>query len=150
MRGQAWYRSKDERGFTLVELAVAMLLVTILTMIAIPVFGRIRSNAYESHSFASLRNGASAADAWAVTNHGRYDAMTYYELVDEGYKDGDGVELDVLNADGAGYCLVATNHDLPASDEWHIATYDSSESKPSSSDSCPVARTRPLVARGSN
>ena len=150
MRGQAWHRSEDERGFSLLELVVAMIVLAILATIAIPVFSRVRENAYHSHTFASLKNGASAAEAWAVTNLGGYDSMTFYKLVDEGYKDDDGVQLDVVNADGAGVCLVATNADLPVSNEWHVATYDSTQSEPSPADSCPVARARPLVARQSS
>ena len=147
MRGQAWHFGEEEGGFTLVELAVAMIVLAILAAISIPVFSRVARDSNRSHSVSSLKNGASAAESWAVLNLGGYNSMSYYELEDEGYRDDEDVVLEVVNADGTGYCLVATNHDLPESSEWHLATYDSSEAAPSPSDECPVARNRPVVAR---
>ena len=150
MRGRAFHRaSRDESGFTLMELAVALLVVAILAAVAIPVFGRTRQDATRSHSFASLKNGALAAESWVVFNAGDYQSMTYDGLLDEGYQDDPGVRLDVANVDVGGYCLTATNFELPATNEWHISTYDSTEAKPSPADTCPVRRSAPLVARPS-
>ena len=151
MRGQALHRaSTDESGFTLLELAVSMIVLAILVAVAIPVFGGARQDATRSHSFASLKNGALAAESWAVFSAGDYQSLTYDELVKEGYQDDPGVRLDVANVGGTGYCLTATNLELPASSEWHVATYDSTEAQPSPADTCPVPRALPLAARGSS
>ena len=146
MRGQTQRRS-GEAGFTLIEVAVAMIVLSILAAIAIPVFAHLVQGSRQSHSVSALKNGANAAESWAITHLGGYDSMTYFELEDEGYKDSEGVRLDVVNADGAGYCLVVTNENLPASSEWRVSTYDSSEAKPSTSDACPIARRASVVAR---
>jgi type IV pilus assembly protein PilA len=140
---------RGEQGFTLIELAVVVVVITVLAGLAIPVYARIREDANHSHSTSSLRDAATAAESWAVTNAGTYESLTYYELLEEGFQDDPTVVVDVSNVDPTGYCLIATNMKLPASHPWRVATYDSLESKPSTADSCSTPRPGPVLARTS-
>lgn len=136
-----------ERGFTLIELAVAILVVTTLAAIAVPIYSRLRQDANRSQSFAALKFGSLMAESWAVSNAGDFESLTYYGLIEEGYQDDPGIRLDVANVNGAGYCLTVTNETLPPTNEWYVATFDSVASTPSTADSCSVVRSAPIAAR---
>jgi type IV pilus assembly protein PilE len=56
---------RSERGFTLVELGVALAIMAILTMIAYPTYKNIKNRAYE-------------AEAWAIMQEIRVDVWTDY------------------------------------------------------------------------
>lgn len=57
-----------ESGFTLIELAVVILIMGILMLIAIPTFLGVRKNAQNKSAQSSVRNGLTAAKASAADN----------------------------------------------------------------------------------
>jgi type IV pilus assembly protein PilA len=64
-------RIRDDRGFTLIELMVVVLIIAILIAIAIPTFLGLRRRAQDRASQSDLRNGLTAAKAFYT------DAETY-------------------------------------------------------------------------
>ena len=62
----------QESGFTLVELLVVMMIVSILAGIAIPTFLHHRQDAFRTQLREDLRNAASAIESASVTSNGDY------------------------------------------------------------------------------
>jgi type IV pilus assembly protein PilA len=56
-------RMRDDRGFTLIELMVVVLIIAILIAIAIPTFLGLRRRAQDRAAQSDLRNGLTAAKA---------------------------------------------------------------------------------------
>ncbi len=65
---------RDERGFTLVELMVVVLVIGVLMAIAIPTFMGARSRAQDASAKSSLRNAMTAAGVIYTDNNSYDDA----------------------------------------------------------------------------
>jgi type IV pilus assembly protein PilA len=90
-------RARDERGFTLTELLVVVIIVGILAAIAIPIFLAHKNSAYEAAAQSDLRNGAAAATACSSDNQGSFatcDEETLTGTYD--WNQTTGVESEVL------------------------------------------------------
>ena len=127
---QRFHAMKEERdgGFTLIELLVVILIIAILAAIAIPVFLRQREKGWVSQTESALKNAATAQESFLTgDDEGNY-ASTTDELVDEGYKPTDAVELEVVagfTEGGEEFCLSAVHDQL---DDTYY--YDSDVGKP--------------------
>ncbi len=73
-------RSKDESGFTLVELLVVMLIIGILAAIAIPSFFAQRDKATDSEAKSAARTAQTSIETYATDNGGSYAAATPADL----------------------------------------------------------------------
>jgi type IV pilus assembly protein PilA len=68
-------RTRDDKGFTLIELMVVVLIIAILIAIAIPTFLGMRRRAQDRAAQSDLRNGYTAAKAY-FTDGETYDGFT--------------------------------------------------------------------------
>jgi type IV pilus assembly protein PilA len=137
VRGALTRREREE-GFTLVELLVVITIIAILAGIAIPVFLRQRTKGFQADVTSALKAASTAAQAYAVAQGGSYVGLDGDDgtlLSGQGYRPRDRV-LVVVSSDDSDMCVLATHAQLPAGDAWKVATFDTSNGAPSTSDAC--------------
>jgi type IV pilus assembly protein PilA len=72
-------RLRADRGFTLVELLVAMLILSILVAVGLSSFLGQKTKAQDAHAKTSVVTASKAALAYG-TDHGTYDELTENDL----------------------------------------------------------------------
>jgi prepilin-type N-terminal cleavage/methylation domain-containing protein len=74
-------RKKDERGFTLIEIMIVVLIIGILLAIAVPNFVKARETSRAKSCVSNLKQIDSAKEQWAMDNKaGEGDTVTDAEL----------------------------------------------------------------------
>jgi type IV pilus assembly protein PilA len=73
-------RMESEKGFTLVELLVVILIIGILAAIAIPSFLSQTDKAADAQAKSAARNAQTAAETYNVDNNGSYTGMDATDL----------------------------------------------------------------------
>jgi prepilin-type N-terminal cleavage/methylation domain-containing protein len=101
-------RLRNEQGFTLIELVVTMLILSILSAILVPSYLGFRERANRNAAGADLRSAVSSVEAWH-SDHGTYAGMTVAALkasYDESLS-ASIISLGTLSA--TTYCVMATS-----------------------------------------
>ncbi len=104
--GSALRPGRDERGFTLVELLVVLVVIGVLLGIAVPAYIGFAARARATASAADVREATSAAEAYFVDNRS-YSGISAAQLktIDAGISP----NLQTVKAEngGSGYCISA-------------------------------------------
>jgi prepilin-type N-terminal cleavage/methylation domain-containing protein len=96
-----------EDGFTLVEMLVVMVMMATLTTVALGFNASARVSAADAAAKSNLDVAVPAINAYALDNDG-YTGMTAARL-QASY--GNGIDVTVVSASAAGYCISSTVED---------------------------------------
>lgn len=154
MRRSAPESNSDQRGVSLIELIVVILIIAILTAIAIAVFLNQRERAMVAQVQSALRGAAGKAESYGLDNGGSFVGIDVVSLETEGLRVAPPIGISIAG-NQRGYCIIASHFDLPLANEWQTASYWSGEGRPVPNDgaSCidptaPSAPTAPVVPPG--
>ena len=137
MRARGEGLRSDQAGFTLLELLVVMIIISILAAIAIPVFFRQRDKGFVAQSQSALANAKLTAEAYYTGDgDGSYAGLQLPGTLEgEGLRKADNVLL-VVGATMDEYCITAIHVALPEEHSWKTASVHSESGAPSDADGC--------------
>ena len=84
MRGQM-QKGRNQKGFTLVELMVVVVIIGILAAIAVPIYRNVQTNAAKNACRANIRTLEGALEVWKAANNSGTYPNSLDVLVNGGY-----------------------------------------------------------------
>jgi len=97
---------KSQKGFTLIELVVVMVIIGTLAAIAIPSFISYRSRGFAAQTISDVRNAAVAEHAYFVGTNVYTDSVT--DLIAAGFNKNARVSFTITTS-ASGFVLTATH-----------------------------------------
>ncbi|HXD61449.1 MAG TPA: prepilin-type N-terminal cleavage/methylation domain-containing protein [Lacisediminihabitans sp.] len=116
---------ENDKGFTLIELMVVIIIIGILAAIAIPVFLNQRQQAWDASVKSDLGNAAIAAESYSVAHNGSYVGMFYTDSSNgnlPGFKKGTDNTITCALADSTATAYKCTGKNNSSSTTYTLTT----------------------------
>jgi len=102
--------TRNEKGFTLIELMIVIAIIGILAAIAIPQFSSYRTKAYNAAAESDIRNAALAEESYYTEYQNYADTLDLLKSGNSGFTNSANVTIGFSNVNNTSYTITSKHN----------------------------------------